>query len=184
MNKFIQDKQEDLIKAIEHYKKDITSLRTGRANPSMLDNVSVDAYGAKSQLNGVASITVPDSKCITIAPWDKSIMKNIEKALVEANLGVSVVNEGDKIRITVPMMTEENRRELVKALNDKMEKAKVSIRQIREEIKGEIEKAEKAKEIGEDDKFRFIKELDEETAKKNEELKEIRDDKEKDIMTI
>ena len=184
MNQYIQLKQEEFNKAIGFFKKDIVSLRTGRANPAMLDGVQVEAYGSKTPLNGLASITVPESRSIIIAPWDKNVMKDIEKAIINFDLGVSVVNEGDKLRLTVPQLTEENRLALVKRLNEKMEAARISIRQTREEIKENIEQAEKNKEINEDDKFRFIKEMDEEVRGKNDELKEIRDGKEKEIMTI
>lgn len=184
MNKYIQTKQNEFIKAIDFFKKDISSLRTGRANPGLLDGVLVEAYGSKMPLNGVASISVADAKSILLTPYDKSVLKDIEKALIEADLGLGVVNEGDKIRMTVPLMTEENRKNLVKKLNEKMEEARIAIRQIRDEIKNSIEEAEKNKETSEDDKFRFIKELDEEVKKKNDELKELRDKKETDIMTI
>ena len=184
MNQYTQSKQEEFNKAIDFFKKDIASLRTGRANPAMLDGVQVEAYGSKTPLNGLASITVPESRSIIIAPWDKNVMKDIEKAIINFDLGVSVVNEGDKLRLTVPQLTEENRLALVKRLNEKMEAARISIRQTREEIKENIEQAEKNKEINEDDKFRFIKEMDEEVRGKNDELKEIRDGKEKEIMTI
>jgi len=184
MNQFIESKQEEFNKAIDFFKKETGSLRTGRANPNMLEGVQVEAYGTKTPLNGVASISVPDGQSIIISPWDKSILKEIEKALVEADLGVGVVNEGDKVRLTVPMMTEENRRDLVRKLNEKQEAARIALRKIREEIKSDIESAEEAKEIAEDDKFRFIKELDEFMAEQNEAVKNIRDKKEKDIMTI
>jgi len=184
MNQYIQSKQEEFIKAIDFFKKDIANLRIGRANPAMLDGVQVEVYGTKTPVNGLASITVPEARSIIVAPWDKNVIKDIEKAIVSADLGVSVVNEGDKLRLTIPQLTEENRRDLVKKLNEKMEAARVAVRQIREEIKSDIEKAYEDKEIAEDDKFRFIKELDEEAGKKNNELKEIRDGKEKEIMTI
>ncbi|MCG2695457.1 ribosome recycling factor [Candidatus Parcubacteria bacterium] len=184
MNKYTQSKQEEFNKAIDFFKKDIASLRTGRANPAMLDGVRVEAYGSKTPLNGLAGITVPEARSIVVAPWDKNVMKDIEKAIINFNLGVSVVNEGDKLRITVPQLTEESRRELVKKLNEKMEAARISIRQTRDEIKESIEQAEKNKEINEDDKFRFIKEMDEEVGRKNDEVKKIREGKEKEIMTI
>lgn len=184
MNNYIQAKQGEFQKVLEFFKKDISVLRTGRANPSVLDGILVDAYGAKTPLNGVGSITVSDARSMVISPWDKSVLKDIEKAIVEANLGFGVVNEGDKIRLTLPMMTEENRRDLVKKLNEKMEGARVNLRKVRDEIKADIETAEGDKEISEDDKFRFLKELDEEVKAKNDEVKNIRDKKEEDIMTI
>ncbi|MFH1661609.1 MAG: ribosome recycling factor [Candidatus Falkowbacteria bacterium] len=182
MNTYI--KQEEFSKVIDFFKKDITSLRTGRANPSMLDSVQVEVYGTKSPLNSLATINVPEARSIIISPWDKNVLKDIEKAVIAADLGVSAVNEGDKIRLTVPQLTEENRRDLVKKLNEKHEASRISIRQVRDEIKNDIEEAEKNKEIAEDDKFKFIKELDEEVGKQNNLLKEIRDKKEEEIMKI
>jgi ribosome recycling factor len=184
MNEFIKANKEGFDGVIEFFKKEISSIRTGRSNPALLEGIFVEAYGTKTPLNGVASINVPDAQSIVVAPWDKGVIKEIEKAIVNANLGVGVVNEGDKIRITMPRMTEENRVALVKKLNEKLEASRISIRQVREEVKSGIEEAEKNKEINEDDKFRFIKELDEEVNSRNEALKEIRDKKEKDIMTI
>jgi ribosome recycling factor len=184
MNQYIQAKYQEYSNVIDFFKKEIANLRTGRANPSILDGVLVEAYGAKGPLSAVASITVSDAKSMIVTPWDKNVMKDIEKGLVEASLGVGVVNEGGRIRITIPSMTEENRRELVKKLNEKMEKSRISLRQVREDIKDDIEAAEENSDLNEDDKFRFIKELDEETRKFNDELKSIRDEKETDIMAI
>jgi ribosome recycling factor len=184
MNEYLQNKQGEFEKVIDFFKKEIINIRTGRANPAMLEGIQVEAYGAKTPLNGTANIAVIDGKSITITPWDKSIIKEIEKAIENANLGVGAVNEGDQIRVTVPEMTEENRKELVKKLNEKHEKARISTRQVRDEIKETIEKAEKEKQISEDEKFRFLKELDEEVGAKNNELKDIKEKKEKDIMTV
>lgn len=184
MNEYIEKKQENFQKAIEFFKKEILSVRTGRANPGILEGVQVEAYGVKNPINGVGNIAVVDAKSITITPWDKGVIKEIEKALVEADLGVGIVNDGDKIRINVPQMTEENRIELVKKLNEKMEQARIKMRQTRDDIKESIERALKEKEISEDDKFQFIKELDEEATRLNDEVKEIKDKKEKDIMTV
>ena len=135
-------------------------------------------------LNAVANIAVADARSITVSPWDKGVSKAVEKAIIEADLGFGVVNEGDKIRLSVPSLTEENRRDIVKKLNEKMEKTRISLRQLREEVKTKIEQAEADKEISEDEKFRAMKELDEFVAKKNEEVKEARDRREKDIMEI
>ncbi|MFA5644431.1 MAG: ribosome recycling factor [Patescibacteria group bacterium] len=184
MNTHIQSKKGELDGVIEFFKKDVSNVKVGRANPSILDGIFVEAYGVKNPINTVANISVSDSRSMILAPWDKSVSKNIEKAIIEANLGVGVVNEGDKIRINIPQMTEENRLESVKKVNEKQEKAKVSARQIRDEIKTAIEESFSNKEIGEDDKFRFIKELDEEIGKINDAIKDIRDKKEKEVMEI
>jgi len=184
MNQYIQAKQADFTKAIDFFKKDISSIRTGRANPAMLDGIFVDAYGTKTALVGLASISVPEARSIVITPWDKTIAKDIEKAITAANLGLNPVNEGDKIRLVVPQLTEENRKELAKRLSEKMETARIALRQIRDEIKNVIEDAFKNKAISEDDKFRFIKELDEEITRQNDALKSIKEKKEEEIMTI
>jgi len=184
MNSYLESKQSEFEKAIIFFKKDISSLRIGRANPAMLEGVLVEAYGARSPINSLANISVSDARSMVVMPWDKNIMKAIEKSIIEADLGVGVINEGDKIRINIPQMTEENRKELVKRLNEKQEKARITFRQVREEIKETIEAAEEAKKISEDDKFRFIRELDEEVKKRNDELKNIKDKKEEEIMTV
>jgi len=184
MNDYLIAKQGEFSNALEFFKKEIGNLRTGRANPNVLDAVQVEAYGVLNPLNTVANINVSDARNILVSAWDKNILKGIEKAIVDAGLGLGVVNEGDKIRLTVPALTEENRRELVKKLNEKMEKTRIILRQVRENVKNAIEDAFEAKEISEDQKFRFVKELDEFSTKKNEELKDVRDKKEKDIMEI
>ena len=184
MNQYIQAKQGELVKTIDFFKKEIAGLRAGRANPSLLDGIYAEAYGVKTPLSGLASITVSDARSMAVSPWDKNVIKDIEKAIVEADLGLGVVNEGDKIRLTLPIMTEENRKNLVKKLNEKTEESRISLRGIRDEVKGNIEKAFADKEMNEDDKFRFLKELDEEVRGKNNELGKIRENKEEEIMTI
>lgn len=184
MNDFLTARKADFEATVDYFRRDIASLRTGRANPAVLDNIQVEAYGVMNALNAVANISVSDARSIAIAPWDKSVSKAIEKAIIEADLGLGVINEGDKVRLTVPALTEENRRETVKKLNEKMEKARINLRQKREDVKNLIEKAMSDKEISEDERFRAMKELDDFVAKKNEELKEFRDRKEKDVMEI
>jgi ribosome recycling factor len=184
MNNYIQAKKEEFDRVIDFFKKDISTIKLGRANPAMLDGVLVEAYGVKNPINAVANVSVSDARSMVLAPWDKGVSKSIEKAIIEANLGVGVVNEGDKIRINIPQMTQENRLESVKKVNEKQEKAKISARQLRDDIKTAIEEAFASKEIGEDDKFRFVKELDEEIGKLNDTIKELRDKKEKEVMEI
>lgn len=184
MNQYLQTKQGEFASAIDFFKKEIGAIRTGRANPGVLDTVMVEAYGVMNPLNTVANIAVNDTRSILVVAWDKGVLKAIEKAIIDAGLSFGVVNEGDKIRLTVPPLTEENRKELVKKLNEKMEKTRIILRGSRDGVKNAIEKAYADKEISEDEKYRFIKELDEFSAKKNDELKDARDRKEKDIMEI
>ena len=184
MNNYIQAQSEDFEKVIDFFRKDIASLRVGRANPLILEGIMVEAYGVRNPLNTVVNIAVNDAQSLVLSPWDKAISKDIERAIVEANLGLGINNEGDKIRLTVPAMTEENRLDTVKKLNEKQEKARVSARQLREDIKSKIETAFNDKEIGEDDKFRFIKDLDQAISKLNDDIKSWRDKKEAEIMEI
>ena len=180
----VTDSSKEFDKKIEHFRTDIASLKTGRANPSVLDNVMVDAYGGKMPINQLGSIGVPESRCMLIQPWDKSVIKDIEKAIIEANLGFSPVNEGDKIRINLPLMTEESRKEIAKTLHKKIEDARISVRTVREEIKDEIMKAAEEKKFGEDEKFTLLEDLDKKVAEYNDKIKKIGEEKEEEIMTI
>lgn len=171
-------------KPIEVLKNELSSLRVGRANPAMVENILVDSYGSKMALKAMASIAVPEARTILIQPWDKTLSKEIEKAIIQANIGINPVNEGQQIRLTVPQLTEENRKELVKSLKEKMEKAKISIRQIRDKIRENITKMEKDKEITEDDKFSMQKKLDEITKEFTLTVDSICEKKETEIMTI
>ena len=175
---------ENFKKVVEHFKTEIAVLKTGRANPSMLDNIRVEAYGALTPLNQVASISVSDARSLAIQPWDKSVLKDIEKAISESDLRINPVNDGERIRLNLPPMTEENRKETVKVLNNKVEEAKIAIRLQRDEVKEIILEAEKNKEFGEDEKFSLLEELDKTVAKYNEEIKQLADAKETEIMTV
>jgi len=184
MNEYIQRHQVELKEAIDFFQKDIASIRTGRANPALFDLVLVESYGGKVPLQQVGNIAVVDARCMTITPWDKNTLKEIEKGIVGADLGLNPVNEGDKIRITIPQPTEEDRKNRVKKLNEKMEHAKIKVRGTRDDIKTEIEAAKDDKKISEDDEKRFLKEMEDEVKKTNEKLQDLRVAKEKEIMTI
>lgn len=184
MNTYIQSHQTELSNVIDFFKKDISSIRTGRANPAMLDGVQIESYGSRVPLQQVGTINVVDAQCMTVTPWDKNALRDIEKGIVEADLGVNPVNEGDKIRLTLPQPTEEDRKNRVKKLNEKFEQARVKLRGVRGDIKEAVEKAAKDKEITEDDKARCLKEMEEEVKKYGEQLEETRSKKEKEIMTI
>jgi len=170
--------------AIEHLKGELSSLRTGRANPSMLDNVMVEAYGSKQPIVGLASISTPDARTILIEPWDKSILKDIERGIQEAKLNLNPVIQGQGIRLSLPALTEDGRKALIKIMNEKLEQARVGFRTAREKVRAEVIRAEKAKEISEDEKYRFLEQLDKNVAGFNEQVKQIGAEKEKEIMTI
>ena len=183
-NQFIEKHKNDFESIEAFLKKDVSTLRIGRANPSMVENILVNSYGAKTPIQHLASISSPDARSITIQPWDKNALKDIEKGIIEAQIGLNPVNEGNLIRITLPQLTQEDRVKIVKILNQKLEQAKVKIRIIRDRAREEILHAQKNNEITEDDKYDYLKELDEYTKKQNEVIENFGINKEKEIMTI
>jgi ribosome recycling factor len=170
--------------AIEHLKKELSGIRTGRANSAVVENIQIMAYGSPMPVKGVASIGVPDARTITVDPWDKSIIKEIEKGIRDAGVGLNPVNEGALLRISVPALTEESRRQLIKAVGEKSEAMRERIRGSREEVKGLIIAAQNDGEITEDERYHLQDELEELVGKFNEEIKTIVEEKEKEIMTI
>lgn len=176
--------QSDFDKHVSHFKTEISSLRTGRAHPGILDTVQVEAYDTRQALSAVASISVPDARSLIIEPWDKSILKDIEQGIVAANLNLAPVVQGTQIRITLPMMTEENRKGLVKVLGEKIEDARKGIRQVRDEAKAAVQNAEKDGEISEDAKYKLLDQLDKTAAGMNDKIKHVGEEKEKEIMTM
>ena len=171
-------------KVVDHLRSDISTLRTGRAHPAILDAVTIEAYDSRQGLAGLASINVPDARTIIVEPWDKSILKNIEKGIQEANLNLNPVVQGTQIRLTLPMLTEENRRGLVKVLGEKLEHARKSIRNVRETAKTDVLKGEKDGELSEDEKYKMLEQLDKTAAGMNDRIKHIGEEKEAEIMTI
>lgn len=180
----IDDYKKDFEKTIEFLKQEMTNIRTGRATPSLVENLMVDCYGTKTPLIQLASITVPDPKSIVIQPWDKNSLKDIEKAIQGAQLGLNPVNEGNVVRLPIPPLTEERRKELAKLVHQKIESGKVRIRQTREEIWKNLKNAEKEGEISEDDLFGQQKDLQKIVDDYNKKIQEISEVKEKEIMTI
>jgi ribosome recycling factor len=168
-------------KIIEHFESELKTIRTGRATPELVDGIFVEAYGSRQPLKAVASISTPDPKTIQIEPWDGSVVKAIETALVEADLGMNPNVQGKTIRLNVPMMTDENRKHLVKKVKERMEEAKVSIRRVREEVKKTIEKQES---IGEDEKHRQLDLMEKEVKEQIEKIDLLAKKKETEITTI
>lgn len=180
----LHGRQPEFQKSIDHLKTEISTLRTGRAHPALLDAVMVEAYDTKQSLSGLASINSPDARTLIVEPWDKSILKNIEKGIQEANLNLNPVVQGLQIRISLPAMTEENRKGLVKILGEKLEQARKGVRNVRDAAKMDILKAEKDGEISEDEKYKLLEQLDKTAASCNERIKNIGEEKEKEIMTL
>jgi len=183
-NSYIEQQKGEYDKKIEHLKTELAGLRTGRAQATLVENIQVEAYGVMTALNQLANISVPDAKSIVIEPWDKNIIKDMEKAVSQSNMGLSVVNSGDKLIAQIPPMTEENRKELIKIMGEKVESAKIGIRQVRDKVKESILTAEKNKDISEDDKYKFLTDLDNFTSDYNKKIDQIAQEKEVEIMKV
>lgn len=180
----VSKKEPDFVKAVEHLRSELKTLRTGRASAQLVENLEVEYYGAKTTLIQIAQITVPEPRSIAIQPYDKNALKDIEKAVQTSSLGINPINDGTYIRLNIPQMTEERRKELVKIVSGMAEKTRVSIRNVREEIWKEIQKMEKDGKMSEDDKIGAKEDLQKTVDKHNEEVKRLADAKEQEVMTI
>lgn len=184
MHAYLNSKKPEFQITIEHLQKELGSLRTGRATPALVEDIKVSAYGSTMEIRGLASLNVPDSKTVVIDPWDKSLIQNIEKGIRDAGIGLSPVVDGHVLRIMVPQMTEENRKQIVKIMKEKLEEARIRLRGIREEIREEIMKKEKEKEFSEDEKFKLFDELERLTKDYNEQITQMGENKEEEIMSV
>jgi len=183
-NSVIKDMKDKMDKTIVHYKEELKSIRTGRASAAMFDNVTVDYYGTPTPLNGVASIAVPEARMITIQPWDVSIIGTIEKAILNSNMGFNPSNDGKIIRVPVPQLTEDRRKEIVKIVRKMAEDNKVAVRNLRREGNDKIKKLEKDKEISEDDSKKYVDQIQDITNEFIKKVDEVTAAKEKEVMEI
>ena len=184
MQQLVQKNKEQFDKSLEFLKGELGSLRTGRIAPNLVEKVKVEAYGTVSELLQLAAIQAPEPQTIAIKPWDKNIIKDIERALQTSDLNVNPIVDGDLIRLNFPPLTEERRKDLVKVLHKKLEDGRIALRQIREKVREEIINEEKNKTISEDEKFQALRDLDNLTKEYNDKVKDLGDKKEKEIMTI
>jgi ribosome recycling factor len=184
----IQDVMNDadgrMSKALDALRRDLTSIRTGRANPSILDRVMVEYYGTNSPINQVASISVPESRMLVIQPWDKGSIPAIEKAIMKSDLGVTPSNDGQVIRIALPQLTEERRKQMVKIVHQQTEDAKVSIRNVRRDAITNIKELMNEKMISENDERRGEHQVDELTKKFTDEAEKIGKAKEAEVLEV
>lgn len=183
-NPFNKKASEKMKLVIESLKKDYASLRTGRASLALLDGIFIDYYGTKTPLNQVASLGIPDPRQITIQPWEHKLVSEIEKAILKSDLGLMPSNDGKIIRINIPHLTEERRKDLVKVAKKRLEEAKVAIRNIRRDINEDIKKEEKDKKISEDDSKKFLEDIQKLTDTYIEKSDEIFKHKENEIMEV
>ncbi len=170
--------------AVEHFKKVLSEIRIGAASPALVENIMVECYGAQTPLLQLASIQVPEARTLVIQPWDKSVLKDIERALQTANIGASPVVEGTLVRISIPPLNEERRREVVKEISQKREEARVQLRQARDEIRAEIEAGKVAGTVTEDDKFRLFKDIDKKMQEFSEQIERLAKEKEEKVLKI
>jgi ribosome recycling factor len=184
MNQVKSQAQDKMEKAIQVLKKDLLTLRAGRANPAILDKVTVEYYGSEMPINQTANISAPDPRTLVIQPWDKSVLSEIERAIMKAELGLTPTNDGNVIRITIPALTEERRTELVKVARKMGEEAKIAIRNVRRDANDELKKMEKNGEIPEDTSRRGQEEIQKLTDRFIKEVDQVVGDKEKEIMEI
>ncbi len=180
----INSHKENFEKAMDHFHHELSSVRTGRANPALLSTVEVESYGSKVPIQQVANITVSDAKTLTISPWDKGQIQEIEKGIMAANLGFTPGNDGNVIRITLPMLTEDRRKEMVKLVAQIAEKARISIRQVREDILKAVKREEAEGKISKDDVAYAQKKVQEVIDSYNSQVKSVAEDKEKELMTV
>jgi ribosome recycling factor len=176
--------EEKMEKAVSVAKDDFTSIRTGRATPSMFNKIMVDYYGAPTPVNQLASFHVADARMLTLTPFDKGAMGAIEKAIRDSDLGVNPTNDGAIIRIVFPQLTEERRKEFIKVARTKAEDSKIAIRNVRRRAKDSLEKLEKDGDAGEDDVARAEKELEKVTHKYVAEVDELLKHKESELLEV
>jgi len=184
INDVLKEVRDRMQKTVEVLQDDLLSIRTGRASPALVEKLQVEYYGTLTPLNQVASIAVPEPRLLVIRPWDPAALTDIERAILKSDLGLTPMNDGKLIRLNIPRLTEERRRELVKVVSRRVEEGRVSVRNLRRDALQDLKDFEKEKMISEDDFFRgkdeiqeltdeFIKKIDEVGQRKEEELLEI-----------
>ena len=180
----MDDIQKKMDNALVHFEKELNTLRTSRASPNMLDNVTVDAYGSKTPLNQLGNISIPDPNTITIQIWDSSLVKQIENAITESNLGINPQTDGQMIRLPIPKLSEERRKELTKVASEYAENSKISIRNIRRDSFEFNKKEKKELNLSEDDLKKTINDIQKITDEKISQIEKILEQKKTDILKV
>ena len=182
INELFIDVKDRMNKAVEHYRHEIASIRTGRASTSIMDGIKVDYYGTQTQLSNIAHVTVPEGQLIVIQPFDPSSLEFIEKAIISSDVGLTPNNDGNVIRLNIPSLTEERRKELVKVVHKVIEEGRVAIRNIRRDANDHLKKSEKDHDLSEDNLKRATDNIQEMTDDHIKNLNQIQDAKEKEIL--
>ncbi|KRG09739.1 ribosome recycling factor [Lederbergia galactosidilytica] len=183
-NQVISSTKDKMEKSIQSYKRDLSSIRAGRANASLLDKISVDYYGAPTPINQMASISVPEARMLVIQPYDKTIIGDIEKAILKSDLGLNPANDGSLIRLTIPQLTEERRKELVKLVKKESENAKIVIRNIRRDGNEDLKKLEKSGDITEDELRGYTNDIQKITDEHINQIDAITKEKEQEVLEV
>lgn len=184
MSGAIKEVADKMQKSVESFKNELSKVRTGRASISLLDGISVDAYGSMLPMNQVATMTIPESRMIAIQPWDPQMVPAIEKAIMTSNLGLAPANDGKVIRLNIPQLTEERRKELVKQVRKVAEEFRVAIRNVRRDAIDILKQQKKDKEISEDDLFKLQDDIQAETDKYVKQIDDVTDNKETEMMEV
>jgi ribosome recycling factor len=180
----LKDLEKKMKGSLEHFRKELSRLRTGRANIGIFEDIKVDYYGVPTPVNQMAKIGIPDPSLITVQPYDASVLEAIDKAIKAAGLGLNPLNDGKVLKIPIPPLDEERRREIVKGVKKRLEDEKTALRNMRRETKEFIEELEKEKEIAEDDKFKGLEELQKNTDDFTTKTEDVAAAKEKEIMQV
>ena len=184
INDITTDTEDGMKKAVDSFKRDLQKIRTGRANAAMLDGIKVDYYGTPTPVNQVSTVQVVDARLITVKPWEKSMLQVIDKAIRASDLGINPVSDSDLVRLPIPPLTQERRRELAKVVNKQTEEARVAVRSARRDAMDMIKDAEKEKQITEDNRKDGEKKIQDLTDKYIAAIDDIAKAKEKEIMEI
>lgn len=184
LQSIIDETDKKMKEAIAFYKKELSHVRAGKAQPALLDGVKVDYYGSQTPLNQLANVSAPEARLLTVQPFDQSAMEDIEKAIMSAGLGLNPNNDGTLIRIPLPILTEERRKELAKRVKEISEDTRISIRNTRRDANEQIKKTVKSESLSEDAKYEAEEEIQNITDQHTEKVDELLEKKEKEIMTV
>jgi ribosome recycling factor len=182
VNEVLSSAESKMVGAIEHLKHELATVRTGRASPSLLDRITVDYFGVPTQINALANVSAPEPRLLVISPWDKKTMGAIEKAILKSDLSITPTNDGKVIRLAIPQLTEERRKDMVKIVKKRVEEGKVALRNIRRDAHEDMKKAEKDKSISEDDMKRGQERLQKLTDSYIVKAEEVGQHKEQEIL--
>ena len=180
----LADAKDRMGKAVEALRKELATIRTGRAHPGLIEHLRVDYYGAPTPLNQLATINVPEPRLLTIQPWDQQSLGAIEKAILKSDLGLNPMNDGSIIRLTIPQLTEERRKELAKVVRKKVEEGRVAVRNVRRDRHDELRRLQREKEISEDAQYLAQEELQKLTDGFIQEVERVGEEKEAELLAV